>query len=68
MSLAQISHLWNFTEDTPEFTGISQKGAIINKLQYEMEKRDFYFMDHNTKKIIDEMASQTKTYHGRNSG
>ena len=25
-----------------------------------MEKRDFSFMDHNTKKIIDEMTSQTK--------
>ena len=36
------------------------KGTIINKLQYEMDKRGFSSMDQNTKKINDAMKSQTK--------
>ena len=46
----------------------SLKGTIINQLQNETEKRGFSSTEKNTKTIIDEMASQTKTYHGRNSG
>ena len=45
----------------------SLKGIIINQLQDEMDKRGFSSMYHNTKEIIDEMASQKKTHHGRNS-
>ena len=77
MSLAQIDHPWNITEEITEFTGIplhillisdieglkreieSLKGEITNQLQDEMDKRGFSSMEHNTKRIIDEMASQT---------
>ena len=78
MTLARISHPWNSTEDTSEFTGIpshillmsnievlklefeSLKGTIINQLKYDMDTRGFSSAEHNTKKIIDAMASQTK--------
>ena len=38
----------------------SLKGEIINQLQDEMDKRGFSSMEHNTKTIIDAMASQIK--------
>ena len=38
----------------------SLKETIIKQLQYEMEKIGFYSTEHNTKMIIDAMASQTK--------
>ena len=38
----------------------SLKGTIINQLQDEMDKRGFSSTEHNTKAIIDTMASQTK--------
>ena len=34
------------------------KGTIINQLKYDMEKTGFSSTDHNTKMIIDAMASQ----------
>ena len=33
----------------------SLKGKVINQLQYDMEKRGFYSMEHNAKTIIDVM-------------
>ena len=36
------------------------KGEIINQLQYHTDKIGFYYMDKNTKTIIDAMASQSK--------
>ena len=38
----------------------SLKGKIINKLQYVLDKRLFSSADHNTKTVVDAMASQTK--------
>ena len=38
----------------------SLKGAIINQLQDDMDKRGFYSTDNNINTIIDAMASQTK--------
>ena len=38
----------------------SLKETILNQLQDEMDKRGFFFMEHNTKTIIDAMTSQTK--------
>ena len=38
----------------------SLKGAIINKLQDEMENIGFFSTEHNIKAIIDAMASEKK--------
>ena len=38
----------------------SLKETIVNQLQDDMDKRGFFFMEHNTKTIIDAMTSQTK--------
>ena len=38
----------------------SLKGTIVDQLKDEMDKRGFSSTEHNTKTIIDAMASQTK--------
>ena len=38
----------------------SLKGTIINQLQDDMDKRGFSSTEHNTKTIIDAMASLAK--------
>ena len=62
MSLAQIAHPWNSTEDTPEFTGIPPNILLMSEiegLKREIESLIFS-TEHNIKAIIDSMVSQTK--------
>ena len=68
MSLAQISHTWNDTEDIPEFTGIPPHNLLMSeielfKLEIESLKGEIInqLQDEMRKRCLSSMENNTKT-------